>query len=418
MKKIIIILLAFTMTLALSACGGNEDVVTITFLNGKAEVVDWVDDVIVDFEEANPGIEVIHEFNSDASAALKVKIAGDDIPDITTVYDTGLMKDGYYYDLSELAVWDRIDPSIKELCTDPLTGIQYRIATNRTMAGLFYNKDIFAEVGATEPETWAEFVAVLEDVTDAGYYGLYMGGKDTWMIGHLIEFWAHGLIKQDLGTVDANVAFLMNQSSLLNLGDVNGAMGIFATSFKELQTKGLLNDDFLTATYDNQIDAFANGDAAVISQGMWALGGILEKSPTMASKIGFMPYPAMDPTKDAVILSAEDSGYAIMEDSKHKEEAIIFLNFLFQADIQKEYSELIKSPSAFTDVEADWSPIKAAVDSALAKGTHIGFTATPSGFGGGEAGILVQNLYLDEYTIAEFTEEYLDSWNEAWNASN
>lgn len=418
MKKIIILVLAFALTLALSACGGKEEVVTITFLNGKAEVVDWVDEMIVDFEEANPGIKVVHEFNSDASATLKLKISADDIPDITTVYDTGLMKDGYYYDLSDLDVWDRIDPSIKELCTDPLTGNQYRIATNRTMAGLFYNKDIFNEVGASEPETWEEFIAVLEDVTDAGYDGLYMGGKDTWMIGHLIEFWAHGLIKQDLGTVDANVAFLMNQSSLLNFGDEDGAMAIFATSFKELQTKGLLNDDFLTATYDNQIDAFANGDAAVISQGMWALNGILEKNPSMASKIGFMPYPSMDPTKDPVILSAEDSAYAIMEDSEHKEEAIIFLNFLFQADIQKEYSELIKSPSAFIDVDADWSPIKAAVDSALSKGTHIGFTATPSGFGGGEAGILVQNLYLDEYTVAEFVAEYLDSWDEAWNTSN
>ncbi|AIO19382.1 Multiple sugar-binding protein precursor [Candidatus Izimaplasma bacterium HR1] len=418
MKKLFLLVLTLIVTFGLSACGEDNDKVTITFLNGKAEAVDWVDAVILDFEAEYPNIEVVHEFNTDASNALKVKIAGDDIPDITTVYDTALMKDGYYYDLSELEVWDRIDPSIKALCTDPLTGNQYRIATNRTMAGLFYNKDIFTEVGATEPETWAEFVAVLEDVTDAGYDGLYMGGKDTWMIGHLIEFWAHGLIKQELGTVDANVAFLMNQTTLLNFDSANGPMETFAESFLELKDAGLLNDDFLTATYDNQIDAFANGDAAVISQGMWALGGILEKAPELADSIGFMPYPAMDPTKDAVILSAEDSGYAIMEASENKDAAITFLNYLFQADIQKEYSELMKSPSAFIDVIADWSPISAAVESALAKGTHIGFTATPSGFGGGEAGILVQNLYLGEYTVAEFVEEYTDSWNEAWNASN
>ena len=418
MKKILLFVLTLIVTLSLAACGGNDDKVTITFLNGKAEAVDWVDAVIVDFEEEYPNIEVIHEFNSDASNALKVKISGDEIPDITTVYDTGLMKDGYYADLSDLDVWSRIDPSIKALCTDPLTNNQYRIATNRTMAGLFYNKDIFTEVGATEPETWAEFLTVLEDVTDAGYEGLYMGGKDTWMIGHLIEFWAHGLIKQDLGTVDANIAFMMNQTTKLNFDETDGPMKYFAEKFLELKDGGLLNDDFLTATYDNQIDAFATGDAAVISQGMWALNGILEKAPDMADSIGFMPYPAMDPTKDAVILSAEDSGYAIMEASENKDAAITFLNFLFQADVQKEYSELIKSPSAFTDVNADWSPIKDAVTSALSKGTHIGFTATPSGFGGGEAGILVQNLYLGEYTVQEFIDEYTNSWNEAWNASN
>ena len=242
MKKILSIVLALFTTFTLSACNNsvstdataNEDIsekTTITFLNGKAEAVDWVDAVIEDFEAEYPNIEVIHEFNKDASNALKVKISGDDIPDITTVYDTALMKDGYYYDISDLEAWDRIDPSIKELCTDPLTGKQYRIATNRTMAGLFYNKEIFSEIGASEPTTWDEFVSVLEDATAAGYDGLYMGGKDTWMIGHLIEFWAHGMIKQDLGTVDANIAFLMNQTTKLNFDAKDGAMDIFATRF-------------------------------------------------------------------------------------------------------------------------------------------------------------------------------------------
>lgn len=418
MKKVLFLLLAFVLVFSLSACKTEDEVVTITFLNGKTEVSTWMDGVIAEFELANPLIKVVHEFNSDASSALNVKIASNDIPDITTVYETSLVNQGYYYNVSDLDVWDRIDPSIKELCTDPITGNQYRIATNRTMAGLFYNKAIFTELSIIEPTTWAEFITAMQTVTTAGYTGFYMGGQETWMLGHLVEFWAHGLIKQELGTVAANLAFINNNQSLLKFASSGSAMEIFATKFLELKNLGILNDDFLTATYDNQIEAFATGEAAVISQGMWALNAILTQNPDMAPSIGFMPYPSMDPTKSAVILSAEDSGYSIMSASLHKEAAITFLNYLFQATLQKEYSELVKSPSAFTDVDADWSPIKDAVTSALSKGEHIGFTSTPSGFGGGEAGILIQTLYMGDYTVSEFVTLYTSSWNEAWEANN
>ena len=417
MKKVLLVLLFVVTLFTLFGCGSKDkEVVTITFLNGKAEVVDWMDQVIANFEQENPNILVVHEFNSDASSALEVKISSGDIPDITNVYETGLMKDGYYYDLSDMSVWSRIDPAIKALCTDPNTGKQFRVATNRTMAGLFYNKEIFAEAGITSvPSTWDEFVSALEAVTAKGYDGLYMGGNETWMLGHLVEFWAHGMIKQELGTVDANLAFLNNDQDALGF---NTVMTTFGTKFLELRDKGLLNSDFITATYDDQLDAFATGDAAVISQGMWCLSSILDKNPDMASNIGFMPYPSMDPTLDPVILSAEDSGYSIMDASEHKEEALAFLNYLFQADLQKEYSELVSSPSAFTDVDANWSPIKAEVDSALASGVHIGFTPTPTGFGGGEAGILIQNLYSGDYTVQEFVTAYINDWNDAWNANN
>ncbi len=416
MKKILVLFVALVLLLTLFGCNKKEEVVTITFLNGKAEVVDWVDQVIKDFEQQYPDIHVIQQFNSDASSALQVEIAANQIPDVTTVYDTGLVKNGYYYDMSDMAVWSRIDPSIKELCTYPLDGNQYRVATNRTMAGLFYNKDIFTEAGITStPTTWDDFISDLQAVTALGYDGLYMGGNETWMLGHLIEFWAHGMIKERLGTVDANLAFLNNDQSAL---DFNTVMTTFGNKFMELVNDGLLNSDFITASYDNQLDAFATGDAAVISQGMWALSSILEKNPAMADKIGFMPYPSMDSSQQAVILSAEDSSYSIMKASKHKDEAILFLNYIFQADIQKGYSELVSSPSAFTDVNADWSPIKAEVTSALAAGVHIGFTPTPTGFGGGEAGTLLQNLYSGEYTVPEFVQNYISDWNNAWDASN
>ena len=324
---------------------------------------------------------------------------------------------GLYADLSgQTQWWSRLSPAIKDLVTDLKSGKQYRVATNMTMAGLYTNKAIFAELGLKEAATWDEFVANLRVIKakKPGVAPLFVGGKESWMIGHMIEFMAHGVIKQKYGNLAARKAFTTNDQSKLDFGTPGGSIETLGKDILQLRDEGLVNADFLTATYDNQIEAFATGKAALISQGMWALGGILDKNPGFAD-IGFSPYPAILAGTKPVILSAEDSGYSIMSGSLHQAEAIKFLNFLFSAPNQKAYSEFLKSPSAFTDVTADWGPLKAEVAGALKKGVNIGFTETPAGFSGDDAGRLVQALYAGQLkTPADFSKAYKDAWDKAF----
>lgn len=437
MKKLLTILVSATMLVSLvTGCGsGNvendvkkdegkksEEVVNIKFFTGKVETVDLLNEIIDEFNSTHPNIVVEQEFQKDASNTIKVKFASGDIPDITTVVAQDYIDQGKYLDLSKEVWWDRIQPSIKDMCTDVKTGNQYKVASNMTMAGLFYNKEIFKDLGLEEPKTWEEFEKNLTAIKESNseISPFFMGGKESWMLGHLVEFMAHGVVKQKYGVTGAKEAFLSNDDSKLQFGEKNGPIDSFAASILSLKEKGLLNKDFLTATYDNQIESFANGQAAVISQGMWALGGILEKNPDMASNIGFMPYPAIVDGTESVILSAEDSAYAITSASEHPEEAKEFLNFLFEKQNLKKYSEFVKSPCAFKDVEADWGPIKDEVAKALESGVNIGFTnENPSGFSGDDAGRLVQELYAGQYaTSLDFAKAYKETWDNAWNASN
>ena len=117
-------------------------------------------------------------------------------------------------------------------------------------------------------------------------------------------------------------------------------------------------------------------------------------------------------------MSAEDSGYSISATTEYKEEAIEFLNFLFNAENQKKYSETSKAPSAFTDVNAEWAnanivtEVSAAVNSAV----NIGFTnEKPAGFSGDDAGRLVQELLAGNYTAAEFATAYQKAWDDGMN---
>lgn len=435
LKKLVLLLLSMVLLIGnFSGCTQKEEKsssgrkepaqepqkVTITFLNGKEQVVHWMDELIKKFEEENPNIHVEHEFQKEASNIIKVKFASGDAPDMTTVYEQAFVDEVKYLDLSNEPIWSRLQPAIKEMCTDIKTGKQFRIATNMTMAGMYYNKQIFSELGLKEAATWEEFKNNLKTIKaqKPDVVPMYVGGKDSWMLGHLIEFMAHGVIKQKFGTSGAEKAFVYNESDKLAFDAPNGVMETFAKRILELKEEGLLNKDFLTATYDNQIEAFATGKAAMISQGMWALAGILDKNPNM-KEIGFSPYPPIMDGTNPVILSAEDSSYALIAESEHQEETKEFLYYLTKPENQKSYSEFLKSPSAFKDVDADWGILKDEVSKALNNGVNIAFTKTPAGFGGDDAGRMVQDLYAGGYNSAQdFAKAYKQAWDKAWNASN
>lgn len=395
----------------------KKEHVTLKLFTGKIETIDLMNEIINEFNASQDRITVEQEYQKDASNIIKIKFAADQVPDIMTTYEQGYVDEGKYLDISDQAQWwDRLSPSMREACTDVKTGKQYRVCTNMTMAGFFYNKEMFGELGITFGSSWDEFVQNLETIKakKPEVTPWFIFGNEAWHLGHLIEFIPHGYVKSSLGAVEAKKAMLNNDKGKLDFGAANGPIGVFAQNLLDLQVKGLINEDILTATSDNCVQDFANGKAAMLSNGMWVLSSILEANPDMADKIGFAPYPAYMPNSNPVVLSAEDSGYSISATTEHKEEAIEFLNFLFHAENQKKYSESLKAPSAFTDVEAEWAStnIVSEVSSALEGAVHIGFTnEKPAGFSGDDAGRMVQELLAGNYTAAEFAAAYEKVWD-------
>lgn len=419
MKRIITVFAMMILALPLFAGGAKEnDVVTIRYFSGRVETVEWTDAVIAEFEKLNPGIRVEHEFQKDASNVIKMKLASGEVPDLTTVVNQDFIDQGIFLDISGEPFWDRILPSVKALCTDLRSGKQYKVATNITMGGLFYNKKMFAELGLDDAESWDEFTANLSAVKKAypGVTPLFLGGKDSWTLGHLVEFWAHGIIKQKYGIPGSRRAFLENDKEKLAWDADGGVMESFAAALLELRDKGLINADAVTATYDNQKEAFASGKAAVINQGMWVVGDIIKLNPEMADNIGFAPFPPIMDGYKPMVLSAEDSVFAIAAESEHKEAVMTFLDYLFSPEVQKSYCEVRNMPSAFTDVTADWSPIKDDAKRLVETCVNINFTTeAPSALSVDDTGRLIQELLTGMTgTPKEFAAKYAEIWNRAY----
>ena len=395
----------------------DGEVVHIKLFTGKIETIDVMNEIIEDFNASQDRIVVEQEYQKDASNVIKIKFASNEVPDIMTTYEQGFVDEGKYMDLTDLnEFWDRMSPEMKLACTDVNQGKAFRVCTNMTMAGFFYNKEIFDSLGLTPATNWADFVGNLEAIK-AAYPEVdpwFIFGSEAWSLGHLIEFIPHGYLKAKYGALETKKAMLANDKEILAFADPDGAMATFARGLLEVQEKGLVNSDVLTATSDNCIEAFVNGETAMFSNGMWCLSSILAKDPSMADKIGFAPYPSMMDDGVPVVLVAEDSGYSISASSVNQQQAIEFLDYLFTPENQKRYSEALGSPSAFIDVDAAWAPqsVVDGVDEAVASAANIGYTnEKPAGFTGDDAGRMVQDLLAGRYTAEEFAKAYETAWD-------
>lgn len=204
MKKILSVLLASVMVLALLAgCsnqagststapenntpagteeskapeGGSGDGKTITMWSmwSSGEPQANVIEEAAAAYEAKTGVKVNIEFkgrdvNKVLSASLEAKedidIIEDDYKRIGTVYNK------FTYDLTDMAKAVNYDSFSYKCLNDQSVewaGYLNAIAEQPQVGGIFYDKDAFSKAGITaEPKTWAEFLDVCQKLKDAG----------------------------------------------------------------------------------------------------------------------------------------------------------------------------------------------------------------------------------------------------------
>jgi raffinose/stachyose/melibiose transport system substrate-binding protein len=406
-----------------SSAAESSKPVKLTLLNGTVEAVDWLNEQIKAFNAANPGITIEQEFQKTASDVLKVKIASGDTPDIVALaqvpqefYDQDL-----FHDFSgDSAIWDRLtNPSIKQSIADTnRSDKQFYLPMTVSYTGLYYNKDMIAELGIQKPDSWEAFTKALQTVKEkkSGITPLYLGGKDSWTLGQLAQYLPLGSIQQSLGIEEANKAFVANDAAKLELDKAGGRIETFAKAIMDLKSAGLINKNGASASYDNQLDAIANGKAAFVIQGMWALGDIQKKNPN--ANIGFWPIPALIPGDKPYMIGSADGAISVSEKSANKDAALKFVEFLMSPDVQKSYSTLRNSPSVYKDASANWSILSQDV----AEDQKTAFVATrwpwtPSGYNSDAIGRTVQELLVDAYkTPADFAKTFTENWNKGYTA--
>lgn len=428
-RRSIAILLAVLLVISMVGCGktddsakgvknGSKEKTTVKFFNGNVEMVDWYNEAVDRFNEQSDTIKVEHEFQKEGTAALQTKIAADDIPDITTMSTQQMVDAGKFLDLSGSEWWDRIDPSIKDMSKDIKSGKNYFLPTNTMITAAIYNQKIYEELGLIPAHTLDELTKNLRAIKKAkpDIDPLYFSGKEAWTLGVLFGYIPEGVGRQKVGDLEYVKAMLDGDLSVLQYSKKDGALEKYISWLGTLQKEGLINENILTATYDDAMNAIANGETAMIFQGLYALNGILNNNPDIEDELRISALPAVQEDIKEAVNQSPDSTYYIMADSPNQEAAKEFLSWLFQVENQISYTETRKAPSSFNDVSADLGSIVESAIEVSKEAAIISPCKEPAGFGVDASGVMLQEFFAGQYTPQEFVKAYETAWKMAFDA--
>ncbi|MET0885751.1 MAG: extracellular solute-binding protein, partial [Mycetocola sp.] len=306
--------------LLLSGCTaqGDSDVVTLDFFQFKGEALEDFTDIIKDFEAENPDIKVVQNQVADADTAIRTRLVKNDVPDVITLNGNGglgqLMRAGVFHDFTGDPLLDRINPAVQDILADIgfAAGEVNALGYVNNADGVIYNREIFEEQGLEPPETWDEFIAVCDQLEAAGIPPFFGTLADSWTalpsFNGLGAYPSQGDFWDEMRAEGENVG---PNSSVSFQKDFTEALEQQAELFSYAQ------DGYRGRTYDDGNAAFANGDVAMLMQGIWAINPIKGINPDIDAAI--FPYPAAESPDERLLVSGVDVTVLIGKDTPHFE---------------------------------------------------------------------------------------------------
>ncbi len=326
------------LAIGLGGCtsGSSDGVTTLNFFQFKGEALEDFNQMIADFEAENPDIRIVQNQVADADTLIRTLLVKDRIPDIVTLNANGnfgrLAEAGVFHDFSDEPVLETINPAVQEILADlgtfgdEVNGLGYVNNAN----GVIYNATIFEEQGLEVPETWDEFIEVCDALKAAGITPFY---------GTLADSWTGMPSWNALGAYPAQDDFF---DKLRAQGtDVGPDSEVsFQKNFAEMMDQqytlysNYMQEGYRGETYDEGNAAFANGEVAMLLQGIWATNPIKQVDPDI--EMGIFPYPGTDDPDDRLLVSGVDVVFTMGKDSPKQEAAMRFIDYAFQTDVIEE----------------------------------------------------------------------------------
>lgn len=205
-------------------------------------------------------------------------------------------------------------------------GKNYGVPWDMGMVGWWYNKDLFKKAGIDkEPATWAEFLADVKKLKDAGITPISLGEKDSWTGMHI---WSY--LATRIGGEKAFKAALDRSGGFADPAFVKAG-----EELKKLIDMKPFQDGFLGDTHDDMQAAFGNGKAAMELSGQWAPSVEAANSADKkgVANLGMFGFPAVEGgAGDGGDCVGGGNGFAIGKDATP--EAIDFVKFLTNVENQ------------------------------------------------------------------------------------
>ncbi|MFP3122326.1 ABC transporter substrate-binding protein [Ectobacillus funiculus] len=355
-KKVATTLVTMLSAVTLFGCSSGEkssteakgDQVKLTVFSSASEqeTKNAMTKITESFEKENPNIDVEIQFpGQDYENMMKVKMAANDLPDVFDTHGWSKIRYGKYLaDLKDQEWASQLTDSIKPVVTDE-QGKVYALPLNEAKDGITYNAEILEKYGISVPKTMDELIAAGEKIkkeSNGKVTPFFFSGIDSSTIGQFFDYFATPLlISPEKNYADALLDGKFDWSGWTALPE----------KLKEMNDKGLINKDVLTAKRSDIPQMFANGEVAFLFDGPQSVTQAKEMNPKV--KVGYMPVPAMVAGDEPAFSGGERYTMAVWKDSKHVKEAKKLLAYFAKTENLKTMAETTGLPAGIKGVNED-----------------------------------------------------------------
>ncbi len=251
------------------------------------------------FNAAHPQGKVASTFfqNDAFKTKIRTAIGANQAPTIIWTWGGGGLRDyvrnGQVDDLTD---WFAQNPEAKNrrfatsFAAATVNGKIYAVpCENVSPIVLYYNKDLFAKVGAKPPTTWNELMALVPVFNNAGVAPMSLAGQSRWTS----MMWLEYLFDRTAGPE----VFQAIADGKPNSWSHPAALDALTKMQEFIKAGGFVNG-FQSITADSNADQalLHTGKAAMMLHGAWTYGSMKEEGGQFVpgGHLGFVPFPAVE----------------------------------------------------------------------------------------------------------------------------
>ena len=336
---------ALTASTILTGCGsggGSSGTVTLKLFSNlpdRKTGQGLVEQKLIDeYMEANKNVKIEVEALDEEAYKTKFKAYSmEGMPDVVSIWGQPAFLDEVVDAgvLAELDQSDYTDYKFVEGSLDGYTydGKLYGLPRNTDVQCIFYNEKMFKDNNWEVPSTYDELIALAGKIKDAGIIPMAMDGGDGWPMAVYLSDVLYKLVGSDYQNVVSNA---------VKNGDFTDANIKKATELlKQAADAGLFQNGYDSQDYGTAMNLFTNGQAAMFYMGSWESSMALNPDipDDVKNNIRAFTMPVVEGGKASAtdILAWNGGGYAVSANSQVKDEAIKFLNYMYQPDKLSKY---------------------------------------------------------------------------------
>jgi len=298
------------------------EIVTLDFWTWRVEDVEFYNRMIDIFESRNPNIRVNQNAirSTDYNTMLTAALAGGGGPDVFMSRPYGgiavFAESGFMMPLDDLLPEElaTFDQQSLNAAIAAATGNIYGVPAVSQAVFIFYNTDIYEELGLSIPTTWEEFLSNLRATQDAGYVGIANGTLEGW-IGELM-----------LGAIGPTFYGANDFFDRIMSGETTFEDPAFIAAVDRLnELAPYMPNQFEGVAYTDMQISFANGISAHFIGGSFEAGTFADLNPDINFNIFATPGDsASDP---AYVSSWADMNFSINANTSQLDASLELLRF-------------------------------------------------------------------------------------------